>query len=433
MYYFPGDERDSIIYQNIAALPQAQLDIGNFASDVENGKLAFYTFLMPSLLTAGVQADGNSMHPNADVRWGENYVAEIYNCLRNSKFWEQTLFIVTFDENGGIYDHVLPPRTVNPDGINSPSPDFDFTLLGPRVPAILISPWLDRGIDSTQYQNTSILRFVQDLMVPRSSPLPVSLTQRDAQAKSFAHLFNRDQPRTDCPLQIEGYGNIFNWPVGNIVGATDTSPIVITSVPDFPAPGSRVIITGAQGNTAANGAWTITRPLAVSLDNSNGLSGGDYTGGGTCTWPNSQSASITGATNTTPIVITFEAGSSSPPTGTTVTISGVSGNTAANGNWTITETSASFSLVADTNGRMSTGNGSYTGNGKWIPWLIVADDNQPPAAYTVDIAKEYAAILPGHPDSGKPITREFPTRAALLEYMQERRQAALRHYASAGG
>jgi phospholipase C len=448
-YYAPQDNCDSVFFPNIANEERAQKPIGEFAVDVAAGKLPFYTFLMPSL--GGYQSDpdtagaGNSMHPPGDIRWGENYIAEIYNCLRNSPSWENTLFIITFDENGGIYDHVTPRQTVQPDQYDYVSNGenlFDFTLLGPRVPALLISPWLDPEIFPGSgfpiirppypkyYQNTSILRFVQDLIAP---PGTAYLTERDRHANSFAHLFRRETPRTDCPTAIEGYGTQFNWPVGYVFDATNTSPIVITTeaiagLPPqsiIPPKGTEVIVSGVNGNTAANGTWIITPIIdpvsgasSFSLDGSSG--NGSYQTGG----------EIIGATNASPIVITTNI--PSPATGTSVRVSRVEGNTAANGTWIITaaDTPDSFSL----NG--SVGNGEYIGGGKWTsgswtwPGQSMGDD-QPPTPYALDLAKEYFALLPGHPDSGKPITQDFPTRAALGKYSQQRREAALAHYARA--
>ena len=449
-YYAPQDNCDSVFFPNIALEARAQRPIGQFAGDVAAGKLPFYTFLMPSL--GGYQSDpdtagaGNSMHPPGDIRWGENYIADIYNCLRNSPCWENTLFIITFDENGGVYDHVTPRQTVQPDEYfytSNGTKLFDFTLLGPRVPALLISPWLDPEIFpgsggipvirppyQKYYQNTSILRFVQDLIAP---PGTAFLTERDRQANSFAHLFRRETPRTDCPNSIEGYGSKFTWPVGYVFNATNTSPIVITteaiaSLPPqsiIPPKGTKVIVSDVSGNTAANGTWTITPIIdpvtgasSFSLDGSKG--NGPYRAGG----------DISGATNASPIVITSS--TQSPATGTSVRISGVKGNSAANGTWTIKagDTPNTFSL----NG--SVGNCEYTSGGKWTSgsWTWQGqsmDKDQPPPPYAVDLAKEYFALLPGHPDSGKPITRDFSTKAALGRYTQERREAALAHYARA--
>jgi phospholipase C len=151
-----------------------------------------------------------SMHPNSDIQPGENYLAAVYNALRNSPHWHDTLLIVTFDENGGMYDHVAPPVAVAPNAKVGSEWDeylqanctFDFTRLGPRIPALLISPWLRRGIAKGGYENASILRFIQGLI---GAP---GLTARDADAPSLETIFAEfrlPQPRTDCPTSIPGY------------------------------------------------------------------------------------------------------------------------------------------------------------------------------------------------------------------------------------
>jgi phospholipase C len=198
---------DSRFLATVQASPNTNLAVTEFAADAAAGTLPLYSFLMcwlpPSLV--GTSAD-TSMHPDADIRAGENYLAAVYNCLRGSPAWNNTLLIVTFDENGGIYDHVFPPATTPPQPgvVTDPVTQctFDFTLLGPRVPALLISPWLGSGIAKAQYQNTSILGFIQSLI---GAP---ALTGRDANAPALDPLFAEfglSQPRTDCPLSIPGY------------------------------------------------------------------------------------------------------------------------------------------------------------------------------------------------------------------------------------
>jgi phospholipase C len=194
--------------------PSTNRPITEFAGDVAGGTLPFYSFLMCWLPpgTSGQDTD-TSMHPNSDIRPGENYLAAVYNTLRNSSYWNDTLLIVTFDENGGIYDHVTPPATVAPNSKTGRDWDeylrayctFDFTLLGPRIPAILISPWLRSGVAKQQYQNTSILKFIQGLI---GAP---ALNQRDANAPGLDSLFAEfglSQPRTDCPASIAGYAGL---------------------------------------------------------------------------------------------------------------------------------------------------------------------------------------------------------------------------------
>jgi phospholipase C len=87
---------------------------------------------------------GNDYHPPQWIGQCEWDLNELYEALRASPAWENMLFVVTFDEHGGLWDHVAPPRTVPPDKSTS-NPPFDFTRLGPRVPTILVSPWVRPG------------------------------------------------------------------------------------------------------------------------------------------------------------------------------------------------------------------------------------------------------------------------------------------------
>ncbi|MBL7732637.1 MAG: hypothetical protein JNM88_15780 [Chitinophagaceae bacterium] len=213
--YTPGGWLDSGFLYRIMNNPDAKVPIAQFCKDLKEGTLPFYSFLMPGL---NLDPD-TSMHPANRVEPAENYLAAVYNALRNSPYWENTLLIINFDENGGMYDHVMPPAAVPPDPsapvqYDTDEPEgntceFDFSLLGPRIPVILISPWLTKGIDSALYQNTSILRYVQDY-IASTSDIFLSLTQRDAKATSIAGVFEkfgRSDMRNDCPAFIEGYPN----------------------------------------------------------------------------------------------------------------------------------------------------------------------------------------------------------------------------------
>ena len=213
--------------QNSAKDHKQVAPITEFADDCKGGTLPLYSFIM-CWLPGGTYDDweDTSMHPNSLIQPGENLLAAIYNTLRATDCWQDTLLIVTFDENGGIYDHVFPPQTTPP---NSARPVvqqsvtgccgtkwilnsvFDFALLGLRVPALLISPWLKPGIDSNQYQNTSVLRFLIDRLNDWAEPSQVHidpLTLRDKNAPSLESAFAQfglDAMRHDCPERIEHY------------------------------------------------------------------------------------------------------------------------------------------------------------------------------------------------------------------------------------
>src|SRR5262249_54990923 len=123
--------------------------------------------------------------------------------------WNQTVLIVTYDEHGGFYDHVAPPSAPNPDGKNSPNPDdhasfrvpaFGFDRLGLRVPAIIASPWIPKGlVENRQLQHTSAIKTATEIF-----GLQGSLNSRDASAASFAELFTLETPRAanDMPRKL---------------------------------------------------------------------------------------------------------------------------------------------------------------------------------------------------------------------------------------
>jgi phospholipase C len=178
-----------------------------FAIDVNKGTLANYSFIFPRFFNAD-HAVANSEHAPEDMRFGDNFIADVYETLRkNEDVWKRSALIVTYDEHGGFFDHVAPPTGVpNPDGINSPppgdkasfAPKFDFRRLGMRVPAVIVSPWVRPHVVSTPYQHTSIMATVRKIFGMKSGPL----TKRDKSAKTFDDLFELDQPRTDTPTKL---------------------------------------------------------------------------------------------------------------------------------------------------------------------------------------------------------------------------------------
>lgn len=151
-------------------------------------------------LGPGDFACGNSMHPVDDVTRGERLIKETYEAIRNSPYWERSMLIITFDEHGGFYDHVPPPAATPPGDV--PVDDyvhngFTFDQLGVRVPALVISPYVRRGvIDHTTYDHTSILATAERLFGMGA------LTRRDGNAADLLHLISLDAPRGDAPTTL---------------------------------------------------------------------------------------------------------------------------------------------------------------------------------------------------------------------------------------
>jgi hypothetical protein len=141
----------------------------------------------------------NDDHPPYDVMNGERLIARVYNAIRgNGNLWQSTLLIVVFDEHGGYYDHVEPPAAPAPDRC---ALEYTFDRYGVRVPAILVSPWVEAGVfpadKGLYFDHTSIGRYLCD----RWGLKP--LGKRMSNANSVGLGLRPDQPpRTNTPTEI---------------------------------------------------------------------------------------------------------------------------------------------------------------------------------------------------------------------------------------
>ncbi len=164
----------------------------------ETGDLPRYSFLEPVL---GGE-DQNDQHPPQDIRPGENLIAGIYNALKSSPAFEETLLVITYDEHGGCYDHVSPPGGAkNPDPTNAPGQDgFRFNRFGIRVPCVLINPFIPKGLIArpdgyTPFDHTSVIKTVQNCL-----GLEPYLTERSKAAADFSCVLLNDMPRVGKSL-----------------------------------------------------------------------------------------------------------------------------------------------------------------------------------------------------------------------------------------
>jgi phospholipase C len=188
------------------------IDIGDFAAKLNDpGFNEKFIFIEPQYGThkfditgPGDFSGGNSMHPLDDIRKGEQLVKEVYEAIRSvPSVWESSVLLITFDEHGGFYDHALPPATTAPgdEPLNMAHGQvpFDFTKLGVRVPAIIVSPLIEKGIiDHTVYDHTSALATLERLFDV------APLTHRDDAAKDFIHLLTLTELRVDTPSVLTG-------------------------------------------------------------------------------------------------------------------------------------------------------------------------------------------------------------------------------------
>jgi phospholipase C len=189
-----------------AGLQGHVVNIDQFYVDAKAGNLTSLSFLNPSCCGVGT----TSMHPAGLISAGEQLIKQVYEALRASPQWESSLFILTFDETGGFADHVPPPLVPRPDNLTytatTPSGGahtFLFDRLGGRIPTLLISPWVGKGVVEQQKKNaagkvvsysaTSILRTLGLLWDFQP------YNPRVEAAPSFEHLLQpkvRDTPMT---------------------------------------------------------------------------------------------------------------------------------------------------------------------------------------------------------------------------------------------
>jgi phospholipase C len=207
-----------LFMESIAHHPENLHSIDQFYKDAAAGTFPDYAFINPrSGINMTTGEGSNDMHPDHDVALGEAMLKDIYEAIRSSPAWNETLLILTFDEHGGFYDHVPPPSNVPPpfEHPSHPSyPDvFRFDRLGVRIPTLLISPWVRRGSvissppeaqrpqNNSEYDLTSIMATTRKLLPKLFGAEP--LTGRDAWAATFEHAFTElDEPRTDCPMTL---------------------------------------------------------------------------------------------------------------------------------------------------------------------------------------------------------------------------------------
>lgn len=184
-------------------------DLEDFFEDIKHPAYeATYTFIEPDYgqNIVGDFEGGNSQHPIDGVLGGERLIQRVYEALRRSPLWSRSCLVIMYDEHGGFHDHVRPPVMPAPDNDTtnrqSDSPKFNFKRLGPRVPMVIVSPFISKGkiVNDTDYDHSSIVSTMRELCRNPLSPFG-KLNARDEKAPSFLkHL--QPTARTDAPMSV---------------------------------------------------------------------------------------------------------------------------------------------------------------------------------------------------------------------------------------
>jgi phospholipase C len=179
----------------------------NWYSDIKNEST------LPSVIF--IERGGPSgldEHPGVNIQVGAANTAKILNALMASPSWGSSVFILTYDEGGGLYDHVVPASQIKPDSIapmlQSGDQHGDFANSGFRMPLIVVSPWVKPNYVSHTWRDlTSILRLIE----VRFSV--ASLSARDATADDMMEFFDFSSPHwlTPPPLPVQPTDGTCNY------------------------------------------------------------------------------------------------------------------------------------------------------------------------------------------------------------------------------
>lgn len=184
-----------------ANYPNNLVPISQYFTDLKNGTLPQVALIEPAS-GAGLDEHGSDsdQYP-INIQLGAQYVSSLLNALMTSTSWKDSVFLLTFDEAGGLYDHVPAHTTVSPDGIKpkdlqpgdictgTTGPDCDFTYTGYRVPLLVVSPYARKHfVSHTAVDYTAILKLIETRF-----GLP-ALTKRDANQWNMTGFFNFNFP-----------------------------------------------------------------------------------------------------------------------------------------------------------------------------------------------------------------------------------------------
>ena len=193
--------------------PQNIVPISQFFTDLAQGTLPQFAYIEPAS-AAGLDehaADYDTDPPCCSVQGGANYVSTLISGpggLMSSQYWKDSVFILTYDEAGGFYDHVAPQAMPSPDGTtNAPidllpgdictdvtGPTCNFGWTGYRVPLIVISPFTKKNyVSHTVADTTAFLKFTETRFGLSS------MTQRDAAQIDMSEFFDFGNPPWTTP------------------------------------------------------------------------------------------------------------------------------------------------------------------------------------------------------------------------------------------
>ena len=194
------------------ALERGIVGDDSFLGDAANNRLPQVSWIDPNFWDVSVlDPHSNDDHPPSDILAGQAFVLDVYNALRNSADWDDTLLVVTYDEHGGFYDHVTPPAVSDGSG---------YDTLGLRVPTLVAGPRVRRSVchefeDQEPWDHTALIRSI--LLAFADDPeravnaMAGSGARRVRERNAHLGVILEAEPRTDVAPPRQAESEIEQW------------------------------------------------------------------------------------------------------------------------------------------------------------------------------------------------------------------------------
>jgi phospholipase C len=168
----------------------------SFLDDVRLGNLPAVSWIDPNFIDLSLfERNSNDDHPPSDVHTAQELVLTIFRALAESEKtdFEKVMFVITYDEHGGFYDHMEPPPATD----DNP----DFPTYGVRVPAFVVSPFVEPGtVTHTLFDHTSLIKTILCRFAPEAAD---TMGARVSSADHLGSLLTRD-----TPMAVPDYGSL---------------------------------------------------------------------------------------------------------------------------------------------------------------------------------------------------------------------------------
>ena len=186
-------------YMGVEANQSRLKSIDDFFVDAAAGTLPAVSYVQPTFATSG--GARNDEHPPGTPYQGEQFTHQVLSALMASPNWKDAVYIQTYDEHGGFYDHAVPPPACAPDDtppkLGPADTQVGFTQMGIRVPLLVASPWSKPGyVSHMATDNTSVLRLLE-----LRFGLP-AMSARDANAWPMLDFFDFSKRSFETPPKL---------------------------------------------------------------------------------------------------------------------------------------------------------------------------------------------------------------------------------------